>query len=124
MAFEALTPITEAEAAEYLVQNPVPDPTGQATPESMAAAGQAFELEAGGGGGVFIVRKIGPQLWIEAGAGRAADDLTQIGLQLIEEMARRAGCTEVAFQTARRGLVHKAESMGFEVAGWIIKKRV
>lgn len=124
MAFESLTPISEAEAVEILRRDPVPDPTGQATPESMAASGQAFQLDAGGGGGMFIVRKNGAQLWIEAGSGRAADDLTAIGLALIEEIAKSAGCDHVAFQTGRPGLMRKSASMGFEVAGWIMKKKV
>lgn len=124
MAFESLTPISEADAAEILHRNPVPDPTGQATPESMAATGQAFELKAEGGAGTFIVRKNGLQLWVEAGVGRAADDLTAMGLQLIEEIARQSGCTEVAFQTARPGLVRKSASMGYDTCGWIQKKRV
>lgn len=124
MALEALTPISEAEAEQFLREHQVPDPTGQATPESMAKAGQAFELDAGGGGGIFIVKKNGQRLWIEAAAGRAADDLTAVGLELIEEIARQADCTEIAFQTGRRGLVLKSAGMGFEVVGWIMKKKV
>lgn len=124
MALEALNPLTEAEAVEALRLNQVPDPTGQSTPESLAAAGQAFQLDAGGGSGVFVIKKNGRQLWIEAGVGRSPDDLTELGLQLIEEIARRSDCDEVAFQTARRGLVKKAEMAGYQVAGWILKKKV
>lgn len=124
MALEALTPISEAQAEQHLREHQVPDPTGQATPESMAKAGQAFKVDAGGGGGIFVVTKNGRRIWIEAAEGRAGDDLTEIGLQLIEEMARCADCTEVAFQTGRRGLVHKAQALGYEVIGWVMKKKV
>lgn len=124
MALEALSPISEAEAEQILREHQVPDPCGRATPESMAKAGQAFKGEAEGGSGMFIVSKNGHQLWIEAATGRAADDLTRMGLELIEEMARQAGCTEVAFQTARPGLVLKSSEAGFEIAGWIMKKKV
>lgn len=124
MALEALTPLTEAEAVEALRLHQVPDPTGQSTPESLAAAGQAFGLKAEGGSGTFVLVKKGAQIWIEAGAGRAADDLTELGLELIEEIARRSECSEVAFQTARRGLVKKSELAGYQVVGWIMKKKV
>lgn len=124
MAFEGLTSISEAEAVEILRRDPVPDPTGQATPESLAANGQAFQLDAGGGGGVFVVKKNGAQLWIKAASGRSLDDLTAVGLALIEEMARAAGCKEVAFQTGRLGLVKKTAAHGFELCGWIMKKKV
>ena len=71
MAFEGIAPLTEAEAVEALAADPRPDPTGTATPESMAATGPAFELRAGGGKGVFVVTKKGTRLWIEAGVGKA-----------------------------------------------------
>lgn len=125
MAFEALTPITEAEALQDLQATTRNDPTGLATHESLAASGQAFELEAGGGGGLFVVSRRGSMLWVHAAhGGDSADDLTELGLELIEEMARRAGCDTVGFQTARRGLVRKTERLGYEPAGWIMKKRV
>lgn len=124
MALEALTPLTEAEAVEALRLHQVPDPTGQSTPESLAAGGHAFAGKAGGGEGLFVVKKNGRQLWIKAATGQSADDLTELGLGLVEEIARQLDCDEVAFQTARRGLVHKAEPLGFEVAGWIMKKKV
>ncbi len=124
MAFEKVTPISKHQAKEAFQTRNVPDPRGTSTPETLAAAGQAFELIASGGSGVFVVRKDGAQLWVQAAAGAAADDLTAIGLELIEEMARRAQCSEVAFQTMRRGLVKKANQLGYEVAGWILKKAV
>jgi hypothetical protein len=124
MAFEKLTPLDQAQAQAAFTVTPVPDPSGMSTPESLAAAGQAFELSAAGGSGVFVVTKKGTRLWIEAAAGAAADDLTAMGLELIEEMAQRAECIEVAFQTARPGLVRKANQRGYQVAGWILKKAV
>lgn len=124
MAFKALTPLSESEAATAFSVTHVPDPRGTSTPESLAAAGQAFELSADGGSGVFVVRKDGHQLWIQAAAGAAADNLTDMGMELFDEMARQAECTEVAFQTARPGLVKKANQRGYVVAGWIMKKAV
>jgi len=61
-------------------------------------------------------------LWVTAAAGKAVEDLTEIGVQLIEETARQCGCSSLAFQTARAGLVKKTERAGYQVAGWIMKK--
>lgn len=124
MAFEKVTPLSELDAARAFSVIPVPDPSGRSTPETLAAAGQAFELSVSNGSAVFVVNKNGGQLWIQAAAGAAADNLTEIGLDLIEEMARQADCTQVAFQTMRRGLVKKANQRGYEIAGWILKKAV
>lgn len=124
MALQEVKALSPAQAQAAFTATPVPDPRGTSTPASLAGAGQAFELTAAGGSGVFVVRKNGAQLWIQAAAGHAADDLTQLGLELIEEMARHAECTEVAFQTERPGLVKKANQRGYEVAGWILKKAV
>lgn len=121
MAFEELTPVSREHAAQAF-QN-VPDPTGKSTPESLAA-GPAFELRTSGGSGVFSLERCGNSLWVTAASGRADDDLTAIGLELIEETARQAGCDEVGFQTARPGLVRKAQKQGYQVAGWILKKAV
>lgn len=124
MAFEGLEEVSQAQAAAVFSVTQVPDPCGTSTPESLASAGQAFELKAAGGSAVFVVRKDGPLLWIQAAAGAAADDLTQVGLELIEEMARQAQCTHVGFQTARPGLVRKASRRGYQVYGWIVKKEL
>lgn len=124
MAFEELTQVSQERAAQAFSVTPVPDPCGTSTPESLAAAGHPFEMRAAGGSAVFVVRKDGPLLWIQAAAGAAADDLTQMGLELIEEMARKSGCSHVGFQTARRGLVRKASRRGYQVHGWIVKKEV
>lgn len=124
MALQEVQALSPAQAEAVFIATPVPDPRGTSTPASLAGAGQAFEMSVAGGSGVFVVRKNGAQLWVEAAAGHAADDLTEIGLELIEEMARQAGCTEVAFQTARPGLVKKTNQLGYQVAGWILKKAV
>ncbi|MDZ7939269.1 MAG: hypothetical protein U5M53_13745 [Rhodoferax sp.] len=121
MAVQKLEAVSRERAVEAFQR--VPDPTGQSTPEDLAA-GDAFELHATGGSGVFSLERQGNRLWVTAAAGRSDDDLTRIGLDLIEETARQAGCLEVGFQTARPGLVKKATQQGYEVAGWILKKAV
>lgn len=124
MAHEIVQEVSRERAVQAFTETPVPDPRGIDTPESLTAAGVAFELKTATGGGVFVLERQGDVLWITAAAGKAADDLTDIGLQLIEETARQCGCTQVAFQTSRRGLVQKSERAGYQVAGWIIKKAI
>jgi hypothetical protein len=92
-------------------------------PESIAAHGQCFQLRTGTGVGVFVLRREGAVLWIDgAGARVRSEGLTQDGLALIENIARLCGCTSVAFETVRPGLVRKAEGQGYNVAGYIMRK--
>jgi hypothetical protein len=124
MALEKIQALSSEEAVQAFTERPVPDPQGVATPQSLATAGEAFEFFAAGGSCRAVIRKNGGQLWIEAASGKAADDLTAIGLELAEEVARQANCQEVSFQTCRAGLMKKAIQHGYQVAGWILKKEV
>lgn len=100
------------------------DPSGQATPETAAHAGQSFALRTPRGTLTFTTVQRGGELWIEAAAGQGADNMTAHGLALIEGMAQGAGLGSVGFQTARPGLARKAIKQGYTVAGWILKKAV
>lgn len=122
MAFKELTPLSEADAVQAFAAVHSLDPRGTSTPESLAAVGPAFALHTTEGFGAFVVKKNGNQLWVEAAVGQSPDDLTDMGMAIVEEMARNAGCTEVAFQTARPGLVKKAKQHNYTVTGWILKK--
>jgi hypothetical protein len=124
MALEKIEALTPDQAVQAFNELPVPDPQGIATPETLAAAGEAFEFFAAGGSCRAVIRKNGGQLWIEAASGKAADDLTAIGLELAEEVAKQAQCQEVSFQTCRAGLMKKATQHGYQVAGWILKKDI
>lgn len=73
---------------------------------------------------VFVATKRASNLWIEAAQGQGAQDFTALGLELAQRTAQHTGCESVSFQTARRGLVKKAEQHGFKVVGWILKKEV
>ncbi|MDR7095534.1 hypothetical protein [Hydrogenophaga laconesensis] len=122
MALEIVQEVSRERAVQAFTETPIIDPAGTSTPESLTAAGVPFELKTATGGGVFVLERQGHVLWITAAAGKATDDLTELGFQLVEETARQCGCTEVGFQTSRRGLVHKSERHGYEVAGWIMRK--
>lgn len=116
--------MSQAEALRAFTATPVPDPWGEATADTLAAAGPAFKLTTASGSVVFVLERNGDAVSIHGAAGQAGEDLTAIGLTVIEECARQAGAKEVKFQTARRGLVRKAEKAGYTVAGWILKKAV
>lgn len=114
--------VSREHAVRAFQARPVSDPRGLATPETIAARGAAFELQTGNGSGVFVLERKGDQVWVHGASGQAAEDLTAIGLKLIEQGAQLAGARQVAFSTARRGLVRKAERAGYRVTGWIIVK--
>lgn len=95
--------------------------TGQRpTHEAVASAvdaGVPFDVQLPAGRLLMVLQLRGPQLWIQGAVGNGPGDLTQDGLQFVEATARQAGCTSVAFQTARRGLVRKATRMGYRAEG-------
>lgn len=121
MAYEIKTLEPEQAARAYAG---LIDPSCDATPKSAAQAGQSFALKTPAGTLIFTTTERGQQLWIEAAAGQGADDMTAHGLALIEGMAQGAGLASVGFQTARPGLMRKAQKQGYTVAGWILKKAV
>lgn len=91
--------------------------------EQIAAGGECFALTTGSGACVFVLRVKGSVLWIDgAGATRPGQGITEAGLLLAEQIARRAGCDQIAFETARPGLVRKSKLQGFAVAGYIMRK--
>lgn len=114
--------LSSQDARQAFEAIPVPDPWGEATPESLARGGVPFKLTTAGGCGVFVLERQGDAVSILGASGKAAEDLTSIGLELIEDCTRQAGARRVKFQTARRGLVRKAERRGYQVVGWIMKK--
>lgn len=122
MAHAQVREVSRDQAAKALAETAAMDPLGESTPQTITAAGVPFELKTATGGGTFVLERKGDVLWITAAAGKAQDDLTELGFQLVEETARQCGCTEVGFQTSRRGLVHKSERHGYQVAGWIMRK--
>lgn len=100
------------------------DPAKRATPESIAAAGEAFSLEVGAEKGVFVLEKKGVRMWVSGAGAVQTSGLTAPGLQAIEALARQAGCEAVGFQTGRPGLVAKAKKQGYRVVGFIMEKGV
>ncbi|WP_162567670.1 hypothetical protein [Variovorax sp. SRS16] len=117
--------ITAVDAAATMRAAGLRAPLACDTPEDIAAYGQCFQLRTGTGVGVFVLRKQGGVMWIDgAGARVRGSGLTESGLALFDHIARQAGCTEIAFETNRPGLVRKSKLAGYVVAGYIMKKAV
>ncbi|MEZ2296478.1 hypothetical protein [Variovorax sp. RCC_210] len=116
--------MTAADAAATMRAAGLRAPLACDTPEGIAAHGQCFELRTPAGVGVFVARVKGEVLWIDGAGSRSGAGLTEVGLALFDEMAKRCGCTHVAFETRRVGLVKKSKSAGYRVAGFIMKKAV
>lgn len=101
------------------------DPRGIATPIDVlriCQGGQCFaatQPESHSQAVYVLVVKNG-QAWIDACQGSGEIDFTATLLPAIELQASRLD--SVAFQTARRGLVRKAQKNGYQVTGWIMKK--
>lgn len=94
------------------------------TPEGIAQHGECFTLRTDTGSGVFVLRRKGAVLWIDGAAATAGGGLTAPGLALIAQVARQTGCKKVAFETARRGLIRKAQRHGARVAGVVMEMDV
>lgn len=92
-------------------------------PHTIAQHGECFQLRTGSGVAVFVLRREGAVMWIDgAGARVRSKGLTEEGLAVIEATARLCGCTTVAFETVRPGLVRKSKASGYRVAGYIMRK--
>jgi hypothetical protein len=79
------------------------------------AAGSAYAVmdDAGNAVAAYVLVPIGPLLWISAAAGRASFDLSGVIDALVTAQGREFD--QVGFRTERRGLVRKAERLGYTV---------
>ena len=119
-----VNPAAPGATAHALAASGLQAPLACDTVERIVNGGQCFELETSQGKSAFVLRRDGPVLWVD-GAGRidGAGQL-EIGLHLAREIAAKCGCSEVAFETARPGLVKMGVQHGFEVAGYIMKAKI
>lgn len=75
-------------------------------------------------GNLGLALKIrGAELWIQAAGGADRENLTRLGLEAVERIAQQAGMDSVGFQTRRPGLVRKARALGYEIDGFILRKK-
>jgi len=91
--------------------------------DDMLARGLCFKVMHGGAiVGAYVLKIDGPEVWVMLAGGSASVDLSAHGLQLIEQQS--AAFDSVGFQTRRRGLVKKAIKAGYEVHGYILRKKI
>jgi hypothetical protein len=62
------------------------------------------------------------EVYILAGAGSLEQDMTQIGLGIVEGQAMQFDT--VAFTTKRRALVRKAKKLGYVIDAWVMRKKL
>lgn len=120
----AVQEIAASEAAAAMRAAGLRAPLACDTPEEIAAHGRCFELRTAEGVGVFVLRVQGGVLWVDGAGSRQGAGLTAAGLALFDHIARQAGCESIAFETVRPGLVRQSQKLGYQVAGYIMKKAV
>lgn len=101
------------------------DPSGTTSAQGIAAMterGHCFTATTEGGQAVYVVEVNNGMAWITAAKGEGAIPWRRLLLPMIE--AQAAGCEAVGFQTARPGLVKAAQAQGYQVTGWILRKRL
>lgn len=108
------------------------DPEGKATPQSVALSGVCLRCVRDDGAAVVVsvTASADGVLWVHAAAGGDAGRSVCAELdQTLCRIARASGCWAVGFQTMRRGLLRRMQSLGYLVTdtigpGWILKKAV
>lgn len=99
------------------------DPAGKYNIDLMMKSGQCWKIyENGVITGALVTRDDNGELWIMAAAGYSPSDMTQIMADHLLSIS--AGYRSIAFQTARRGLVKKIQAHGYEISGYILRKKL
>lgn len=111
--------LSEAAACAYLSRFTFAGPCGPEHLPALLAGKACFSLTTGQGVAVYAVRLSGARLWVSAAAGKTRASICPELAQALDAQARRAGATRIAFQTARRGLVRRAQALGYQVIGGI-----
>ncbi|MCZ2495730.1 hypothetical protein GN316_03065 [Xylophilus sp. Kf1] len=101
------------------------DPTGRMCEDSipgMARRGECFLATSGEGDqAVVVLRHDNGVTWVDAARALSGQGWTAGLFEAIERQA--AGQRAVAFQTARAGLARRAQALGYEVTGYILRKK-
>lgn len=121
-----LTSITAPLAAQLLAGMAALDPTGRTCEDgipTMARRGECVLATDGEGDqAVFVLRSENGMAWIDAARALTGRRWTA---RLFAAIERRAlGHREIGFQTARAGLARQAQALGYEVTGYILRKKL
>ena len=99
------------------------DPRGMATEAdtlAMCQSGLCLEVSDPTGAAVIVVEVVNGVAWINAAGGGGGQNLCPA----INAAVAGLGATSVGFQTQRRGLVRRAERLGYHVAGYILRRKL
>ena len=112
-------------AAQLLVGIEQHDPRGILTRGDLAGianGGMCFAATTTKGQAVYVVSVKNGVAWIHACKGTGPVPWRNLISPIVEAQAK--GCKEVGFQTARAGLKNAALRQGYEVTGWILRKKL
>jgi hypothetical protein len=70
----------------------------------------------------LLMRRRGSEIYVVAAAGRANIDLS-VAMHEIINQYKSDEITAVSFTTKRRGLVKKAQKLGYKIDGYILRKQ-
>ena len=85
----------------------------------MCDRGECFAVESGANGRVVFVIERGPGgVFVTAAAGDGQANQTAA----VDAALRQIAPGAATFQTKRRGLVRRAEKLGYRVAGYIMRR--
>lgn len=116
--------VSSTHLARLLERMGVHDPRGENTPADIAAGGVCMRFTTPTGSMAYVLRKDGALMWVDGAASEGGKGLTAPGLELAQAIAQQSGCTAVAFETNRPGLVKLAVRQGYRVTGYILEKAV
>jgi hypothetical protein len=122
-----LRPASAAEILPYIEQAArFNSTTEKGIASRIAKTDYAFVIEVDGMQqfGFTLAVENGTECFITSAAGRSKLDLVEVGLKVIEGQARGLNLQSVGFRTCRKGLVKKAQKHGYEVAAYIMRKKL
>lgn len=113
--------ITKLAAMLHLKKFRLIDPDGVATVDDVVSAGDCYLAKPEGVPLVYVLQKIGHDVWVTAAAGKTIA-ATSVMLAHIETQAATYGARFVKFQTVRAGLARLAERAGYAQSGHVFTK--
>ena len=120
-----ISEIEPHKAAQLLAGIEPHDPRGILTREDLidiAQRGMCFLAKTEKGQAVYVINIKNDSAWISACKGSGPVNWKNLLFKIIEKQA--AGCKEIGFQTARQGLKKEALKQGYEITGWILRKKL
>jgi hypothetical protein len=114
--------LTAHQAATALAGMAGLDPRGLVTDADIAGmcqTGMCMGLQSADGAVVMVLQVRDGVIWVDAVRGAGRVDLTAAVDQALTALP---GARAVAFQTARPGLVRKAQRLGYQVTGYVMRK--